>query len=434
MPTLIKESFTLNVGSEIDIGGWVRSGREAGSKDNVWLFLELNDGSCHDDLQIIVPKHLIIASGFRLKDLSATGTCVRLKGCLAEAPAKAKQSIEMKCVEIIHVGRSDADFPFAKKEHSLEYLREQYPMRFRTKTMAAVQRIRNQLSQITHEFFQSKHFYHVHTPIMTTKDAETAGQHFKISSKSLNDNNTKLTVSGQIHAEYMALGLGRVYTFGPTFRAENSHTRRHLSEFWMIEPEWAFADLNDTMTLIEQFMLYCQRNISRSCPDELSFLKVDAPLYKSFSRITYHEAINRINSAENINSITLGEDLSSDHEKFLTDCYCGPVFVYDWPFQIKPFYMRKNADDETCAAVDLLMPNVGEIVGGGQREERYDKLADNLNNKHITDAEYLLTRQWGSAPHSGFGIGFDRLVMLFTNMHNIRDVIPFPRWADSCPC
>ena len=439
---LITQALSGDVDSEAIIGGWIKTAREAGSKEKVWLFVEVNDGSDLENLQVLLPLQLITASGFSLKDFSHTGTCIQFRGRITKAPAKAKQRVEMRCEEILYVAACDSEYPFAKKKHSLEHLRDHLHLRSRTTVMTAVMRIRHELVQTTHSFFKNNHFYNVTTPILTLKDAETAGETFDVTcaNKSLA---AKLSVSGQLHAEYLALGFGRVYTIGPIFRAENSHTSRHLSEFWMSEVEMIFADLSETMDIIEDYVLTCAKSVFSACAEDCKHLTnhhESLPASSimdvtAFPRITYNRALEIVNDGnKGVSAETLqyGEDLGSQHEQFLTKYHAGPVFVYDWPIETKPFYMRVNADENTCASVDLLVPDIGELVGGGQREERYDVLSRSLKKNSLSDEEYLSTRRWGSAPHSGFGVGFERLVMYFTGMKNIRDVIPFPRCAGSC--
>lgn len=444
---LIKHVSAAPIHDRVIIAGWIKTAREAGSKDRVWLFLEINDGSCLDNIQVVMNKSVVIDAGFSLKDISTTGASIQIQGMVVKAPVKAKQDIEIKCEKILHFGKSDSQYPFAKKFHGIEHLRDHLYLRARTSLTASVLRVRSTLVQTTHEFFSSRDFFNVTTPIMTNKDVETAGQTFQISSNTANIK-ANLTVSGQIHAECLANGLGRVYSFGPTFRAENSHTKRHLAEFWMLEPELIFTDMHETMSLVQDYLKECAKMVNTRCFSEIRYLQNhsstvddmrahDGLLGDEFQRISYDKALRILHDASNggdlkVPSPEYGQDLASEHEQYLTCFYKGPVFVHDWPAETKPFYMRLNDDKKTCAAFDLLLPFVGELVGGGQREERYDDLRSMMSLHKVSDDEYLALRRWGTVPHSGFGVGFDRLVMLFTGMNNIRDVIPFPRWSGSC--
>tara|TARA_A200000159_G_scaffold164540_1_gene194599 strand:- start:1569 stop:3002 length:1434 start_codon:yes stop_codon:yes gene_type:complete len=448
--------------------GWVRTFRAN-------RFIALNDGSTIENLQCVVDFEQLDES--LLKQIT-TGAALRLQGTLVESQGSGQQ-LELQAEEITVLGSSDAEsYPIQPKKHSLEFLREKAHLRVRTATFSAVMRVRSALSFAVHQFFQDEGFFYVNTPIVTGSDAEGAGEMFRVSTLDtknppLNEEGntdfkqdffgkeTNLTVSGQLEAEAYALALGDVYTFGPTFRAENSNTTRHLAEFWMIEPEMAFYDLNDNMDLAEKFITGVLRQILKSCEKDLKFLderfakeesskpqhqrssmglleKIEFVVKNDFKRLTYTEAIEILkNSKPNkkkkfqypVNE--WGIDLQSEHERYLVEKHFNcPVILYDYPANIKAFYMRRNDDGKTVRAMDILFPGIGEIVGGSQREERLEVLEKRIKEMNI-DAEelwwYLDLRRFGSVPHSGFGLGFERLVQFTTGMGNIRDVIPFPR-------
>ncbi|MFK7756384.1 MAG: asparagine--tRNA ligase [Flavobacteriales bacterium] len=464
----IKEFLTADkVGEEIEIYGWVRTFRNN-------QFLSVNDGSTIKNLQVVLKS-----GGFDedlLKKLS-TGAAVRAKGVLAESQG-AGQATELVADELEVLGEADpTKFPMQMKRHSMEFLREKGHLRFRTNTFAAVFRIRHAMSFAIHKYFNDNGFYYLHSPIVTGSDAEGAGEMFRVTNLDLNDvpkdehgnvdvskdffgKETNLTVSGQLEAELGAMALGQVYTFGPTFRAENSNTSRHLAEFWMIEPEMAFADLEDNMNLAEDFLKYCLNYALEHCKEDLEFLKnkelndekqkpqaernemdlvsrLEFVTNNDFERITYTEAIKILMNSKPYKKkkfkfpVEWGVDLSSEHERFLVEKHFKkPVIISDYPAEIKAFYMRQNEDGRTVAAMDVLAPGIGEIIGGSQREERLDvlkkKCADfNIPEEHVW--WYLETREFGTAKHCGFGLGFERLIMFVTGMTNIRDVIPFPR-------
>ena len=455
-------------GQQCRVQGWVRTFRAN-------RFISLNDGSTIENLQCVVDFEQLDEN--MLKQIT-TGAALQLQGTLVESQGSGQQ-IELKVEEITVLGSSDAEsYPIQPKKHSLEYLREKAHLRVRTATFSAVMRVRSALSFAVHKFFQDEGFFYVNTPIVTGSDAEGAGEMFRVSTLDpknppLNEEGntdfkqdffgkeTKLTVSGQLEAESYALALGDVYTFGPTFRAENSNTTRHLAEFWMIEPEMAFYDLNDNMDLAEKFINSVLRQILKSCEKDLKFLderfakeesskpqhqrssmglleKIEFVVNNDFKRLTYTEAIEILkNSKPNkkkkfqypVNE--WGIDLQSEHERYLVEKHFNcPVILYDYPANIKAFYMRRNDDGKTVRAMDILFPGIGEIVGGSQREERLEVLEKRIKETNI-DAEelwwYLDLRRFGSVPHSGFGLGFERLVQFTTGMGNIRDVIPFPR-------
>ena len=459
------------INKNIEINGWVRTKR--GSK-NV-SFISINDGSTIKNLQIVAE-----ASKFKEDDLKKinTGACIKVFGEIKKSEGK-EQKIEIVANKILLLGKADPEeYPLQPKKHSLEFLREKAHLRFRTNTFSAVFRIRHALTFAIHNYFNSKGYLNIHTPIITGADAEGAGEMFQVTNLDLNKipknemnkidfskdffgKQTNLTVSGQLEAELGALALGKVYTFGPTFRAENSNTSRHLSEFWMIEPETAFADLDDNMDLAEDFLKYCINYCAKNYKDDIKFLnqrlqneeknlkkeerselslidRLDFVINNKFERITYTEAINILrNSKPNkkkrfqflINGF--GDDLQSEHERYLVEKkFKKPVIITDYPKKIKAFYMKSNDDDQTVKAMDILFPMIGEMVGGSQREEDYEKLVSRMEEMDIDKKElwwYLETRKFGTCVHSGFGLGFERLMMFITGMKNIRDVIPFPR-------
>lgn len=470
--TTISEIFkNPKINSIIKVSGWVRTRR--GSKSV--SFIALNDGSTIKNLQIVAET-----SNFKeeLFKKITTGSCLEIEGELKNSEGK-EQSLEVLAKSIIVLGEADSDeYPLQPKKHSLEFLREKAHLRFRTNTFSAVFRLRHALTFAIHNYFNQNGYVNIHTPIITGADAEGAGEMFKVSNFDLKNipineageidyqqdffgKQTNLTVSGQLEAELAALALGKVYTFGPTFRAENSNTSRHLSEFWMIEPETAFADLNDNMDLAEDFLKYCisyclknnkedldflhnrleneEKNLKKEERAELGLLeRLSFVVDNKFERITYTEAINILrnckpNKKKRFQFIIkgFGDDLQSEHERFLVEKkFKKPVIITDYPKDIKAFYMKLNDDNTTVRAMDILFPLIGEMVGGSQREERLDELNARMNEMNIDKKElwwYLETRKFGSCIHSGFGLGFERLMMFITGMKNIRDVIPFPR-------
>jgi len=440
-------------GVEITLMGWVRAIRPQKNQ----TFVKINDGSCIAQLQIVVQPEL--ADYDKIKKLGV-GSAIAAKGLWMESGGKG-QSFELQATHIEILGTADRNsFPLQPKRHTYEFLREIAHLRPRTNTFGAVFRIRHALAFATHQFYHDRGFVYVHTPIITTSDCEGAGEMFQVTTLSLknpplNDtgevdytkdffgNKTGLTVSGQLEGELLALGLGEIYTFGPTFRAENSNTARHLSEFWMIEPEMAFYDLDDNMDLAEDYLKYLFSYVLDHCAEDLEFLaeRSDPELpntlrkiaSSTFERITYTQAIQILESSgEKFEyPVKWGIDLQTEHERFLTEKHFKkPVIVRDYPKNIKAFYMRLNDDDRTVGAIDVLVPKVGEIIGGSQREERLDVLEKRIRESSL-DPEtywwYLDTRKFGTVPHSGFGLGFERTVQFVTGMANIRDVIPFPR-------
>ena len=441
------------LGSDVLVKGWVRTKR--GNK-NI-LFIALNDGSTINNIQVVVE----VASFDEnlLKEIS-TGACIAVTGKLIESQGQG-QNIEISAVNIELYGKSDAEtYPLQKKGHSMEFLRENAHLRFRTNTFGAVFRIRHAMAFAIHKYFNDKGFFYLHTPIITGSDCEGAGEMFHVTTMDLknmprnedgsvdysNDffgKETNLTVSGQLEGELGALSLGDIYTFGPTFRAENSNTPRHLAEFWMIEPEMAFYDLTDDMDLAEEFVKYLIRYALDNCSEDLEFLNnmIDKALLErlkfvldnEFVRITYSEAVSILASSGKKweYEVGWGRDLQAEHERYLVEeHFKRPVILTDYPKEIKAFYMKQNDDGKTVRAMDVLFPGIGEIIGGSQREEQYDKLLARINELKLHEKDfwwYLETRKFGTAPHSGFGLGFERLILFVTGMSNIRDVIPFPR-------
>ena len=446
---VLSESY---IGKPVTVCGWVRSRRESRG----FAFLVISDGSTQDTLQLVIPGE---ASAFQQLHRCNTGAAVKVNGILKESPAKG-QKYEMEVSEIEVFGEADPEkYPLQKKGHTLEFLREIGHLRPRTNTFGAILRLRNILADSVHAFFQNMGFIWVHTPIITSSDCEGAGELFTVTSLDIENFPKKndradfsedffgkrayLTVSGQLEAEFLAMSLGNVYTFGPTFRAENSNTTRHLSEFWMIEPEMAFADLEDDMKLAEDFFRFLCSEVLSKGGKELAFLEsqykkisVD-DLWRladtTFAHMSYTDAVKELKTAKEKFEFPVewGTDLQSEHERYLTDKVIkGPVIVTDYPKEIKAFYMRMNDDGETVAAMDVLVPKVGEIIGGSQREERLDVIEGRMKQTGIPMENlqwYLDLRRFGSAPHAGFGLGFERLVQYITGMPNIRDVIPCPR-------
>lgn len=441
-------------GEELQVCGWVRSKRES----KAFAFLVLNDGSSQDNLQVVVDAG---TPAFAALGNCTTGASVRVKGVLRASPGKG-QNLELGAQELDVLGGADPErYPLQKKGHTLEFLREIAHLRPRSNTFGAVFRVRNALAAAVHEFFQSRGFVWVHSPIITASDCEGAGEMFTVTTMDLNKplprndkgevdfrqdffgKHAKLTVSGQLEGEFMAMAFGDIYTFGPTFRAENSNTTRHLAEFWMIEPEMAFADLNDDAKLAEDFLKAMFGAALKRCPKELEFLsqhyksiqlaEIEQLATSSFARITYSDAVQELKKSKAAFEFPVdwGLDLQSEHERFLTDTvFKGPVIVTDYPKDIKAFYMRQNDDGKTVAAMDVLVPRIGEIIGGSQREDRLDLLEKRIEEMGLpkNDIEwYLDLRRYGSTPHAGFGLGFERLVQYLTGMGNIRDVIPCPR-------
>ena len=433
------------------VSGWVRTRRD--SKE--FSFIEVNDGSCLKNIQIIAPSSL---PNYDEIQRLTTGSAVSISGSLVPSQGKG-QSWEITATRILLIGQAPETFPLQKKRHSDEYLRTIAHLRPRTNKYGAVFRIRSELSYAIHTFFRDRGFRYIHSPIITGSDCEGAGEMFRVTTLDIKNPALKdreldtsqdffgkevnLTVSGQLSAEMFALALGDVYTFGPTFRAENSNTRRHSAEFWMIEPEMAFCDLSGNMNLGEELIRYLISHVLRECREDMELFGnfVDKTLMETlnhilssdFVRLPYTEAVEILKTS-NVSfdyPVTYGIDLQSEHEKYLTETHFKkPVILHDYPKSIKPFYMRLNADQQTVAAMDILVPGIGEIVGGSQREERLNVLEARMDEMGLLKENYwwyLDSRRYGSAPHSGFGMGFERLIMMITGITNIRDVIPFPR-------
>ncbi|KAK9832624.1 hypothetical protein WJX81_004893 [Elliptochloris bilobata] len=526
------------VGCTLRIGGWVRTGREAGA--GAFAFLEVSDGSCFGNIQVMVTKEVAEAVG-GLKAITSAGTSVLVEGELTETPPGTKQKVELKAMALLHVGPCDnsaGEYPLAKKKQTMEFLREIMHLRARTNTIGAVARVRNALAAATHAFFQGRGFLYVHTPVVTASDCEGAGEMFQVTTlltkadekppakpsaeaiaekqaavddrvaemdqlradeaadskvkglakkvknsevalQRVRDDLAKimeltrveggilrtedgkvdyradffgkpafLTVSGQLNAEYYACALSNVYTFGPTFRAENSHTARHLAEFLMIEPEMAFCTLEDDMQCAEDYVRFCCRHLLDTCRLDLEFLgkqvdsgaiaRLEAVADTPFKRLSYTEAVGILEEVVRSKKkkfefpVKWGVDLQSEHERYLTEeVFQQPVIVYNYPRAIKAFYMRQNDDGRTVAAMDVLVPKVGELIGGSQREERLEVLKERLEEAGMPlepYAAYLDLRKYGTVPHAGFGLGFERLVLFATGLENIREAIPFPRW------
>ena len=443
-------------GKDVTVCGWARTIRDM----KTFGFIELNDGSCFKNLQVVMSAEELA----NYKDIAAqnVGAALIVKGTVVLTP-DAKQPLEVKAHSIAVEGKSTPDYPLQKKRHSVEFLRTIQHLRPRTNLFSATFRVRSAAAYAVHEFFQSRGFVYVQTPIITGSDCEGAGEMFQVTTLDLNNvpktedgqvdytqdffgKKTSLTVSGQLNAENFAMAFGDVYTFGPTFRAENSNTARHAAEFWMVEPEIAFADLEDDMELAESMLKYVIRDVMERCPDELAMLnkfvdkglleRLDHVASSDFARVTYTEAIDILLAAQAAGRafeypVEWGIDLQTEHERFLTEEHFGrPTFVIDYPVGIKAFYMRLNDDGRTVAAMDCLVPGIGEIVGGSQREERLEVLERRIAELDM-DAEqyraYLDLRRFGTCQHAGFGLGFERLVMYLTGVSNIRDVIPHPR-------
>jgi asparaginyl-tRNA synthetase len=479
IPFMIKRSkikeilISPAIGTEVTVMGWVRAFRQN-------QFIALNDGSTNSNLQVVVDFENTTED--IIKRIT-NGAAISAKGILVESQGKG-QTVEIKAQNIEILGDCDPDaYPLQLKNRpSLEYLREIAHLRFRTYTFSAIFRLRHHLAMAIHQYFHNKGFVYLHSPIITGSDAEGAGEMFRVTTLPLENaprtedgaidfkkdffgKSTHLTVSGQLEGELAALALSEIYTFGPTFRAENSNTTRHLAEFWMIEPEVAFADLEDNMNLAEGLLKYCIQHVTEHCKEDIEFLenrlieeekskpqaerstmtlreKLNFCLANDFQRLTYTEAIDILKNSPpnkkgkfNYPIEAWGADLQSEHERYLVEKHFGkPVILIDYPKDIKAFYMRLNDDNNTVRAMDILFPGIGEIVGGSQREERLDKLTQRMNEMHIPLEEmewFIDTRRFGSCPHAGFGLGFERLVLFVTGMTNIRDVIPFPRFPGS---
>lgn len=443
-----------DVGEKISVMGWVRTRRD--SKGG-FSFIEVNDGSSFSGIQIIADKKLPNYEGEILK--LQTGCSIRAVGTVVASPGKG-QKVELQAEEVEVLGWADPDvYPLQKKRHSFEFLRTIAHLRPRTNTFGAVARVRNAMSLAIHTFFQERGFIYLHTPIITGSDCEGAGEMFRVTAFDLDEVPRKegqvdfekdffsapanLTVSGQLEAEIYALSMGDVYTFGPTFRAENSNTSRHLAEFWMVEPEMAFCDLDGNVELAEEFIKYIINDVLEKCEEDMKFFNrfidksaietLEGVVSKEFERLTYTEAIEILTKAKEKFEypVEWGSDLQSEHERYLCEkAFKKPAALTDYPTGIKPFYMKLNEDGKTVRAMDVLVPKIGEIIGGSQREDDYDTLLKRIKETGLNPDDYwwyLELRKFGSAPHAGFGLGFERLIQFVTGMANIRDVIPFPR-------
>ena len=454
--TQIKEVFRNAkeyIGNEISVCGWIRQIRDSKKLG----FIELNDGSFFKCIQVIFEEDKI--SNFRDVAKLSISSSILVKGELVETP-EGKQPFEIHAKEIEILGTSDLDYPIQNKRHTFEYLRTVAHLRPRTNTFMAVFRVRSLVAYAIHKFFQEQGFVYVHTPLITGSDCEGAGEMFKVTTMDLDNipkneqgevdytqdffgKSVNLTVSGQLNGEMFATAFGNIYTFGPTFRAENSNTPRHAAEFWMIEPEMAFADLSDNMDVAEAMVKYIIKYVMENAPEEMEFFnkfiepglidRLENVVNNEFERITYTKAIELLTPYKDQFKYPVEWEagLQTEHERFITEkIYKKPVFVTDYPAGVKAFYMKQNADGKTVAAVDLLVPGVGEIIGGSQREENYEVLINKIKEQGMNEETYkayLDTRKYGTVVHSGFGLGFERMVMYLTGMSNIRDVIPFPR-------
>jgi len=446
------------IGREVVLQGWVRTRRDSKAG---FSFLELNDGSCFGNIQVVADAKLENYES-EIKKLSS-GCSLTVEGLLKESPGKG-QATELQASTVTVHGTADAEtYPLQKKRHSFEFLRTIAHLRPRTNTFGAIARVRNCVCNSIHQFFQEDGFLYIHTPVITASDCEGAGEMFQVTTLDLAkipkqgpqidfaqdffDRPAFLTVSGQLEAEIFACGLGKAYTFGPTFRAENSNTARHLAEFWMVEPEMAFCDLDGNMDLAERLLKRIFGDVLQQCPEDMEFfnLRIDKTVIETlqkivdsqFVRLPYTEAVAILEkSGESFEfPVEWGHDLQSEHERYLTEKHFDcPVILYDYPRRIKPFYMRVNEDGRTVRAMDVLVPKVGEIIGGSQREERLDVLQERMKEQGLNPEDYwwyLDLRRYGTVPHSGFGLGLERVVQFITGMGNIRDVIPFPRTPGS---
>ena len=453
----IWENREAYLNREIDLGGWVRSNRDSKS----FGFLTISDGSFFEPLQVVYHDSL---SNFQLIRKINVGAALIIRGTLVATP-DAKQPFEIQATEISVEGDSAPDYPLQKKRHSPEFLRTILHLRPRTNLFRAAFRVRSVIAFAIHSFFQERNFVYVHTPLITSSDAEGAGEMFRVTTLDPNDiprtpdglvdyredffgKETNLTVSGQLNGEAFAQAFRDIYTFGPTFRAENSNTTRHAAEFWMIEPEISFADLNDAMALAEDMLKYIIRYVLEHAPEEMEFLnrfvdtglleRLNHVLHSEFGHISYTEAVDILmKNNDNFDyKVSWGTDLQTEHERYLTEqVFKRPLFVTDYPKDIKAFYMKLNADGKTVAAMDCLVPGIGEIIGGSQREDDYEKLLTRMKELNMDEDAYrfyLDLRKYGSSRHAGYGLGFERCVMYLTGIQNIRDVLPFPRTVGNC--
>ena len=445
-----KESL---IGKEIEVSGWIRNHR----KQKEFGFIDFADGTCFKHLQVVYDN-----TNDNFLDIQKyhIGSAIKVKGILVKSEGK-EQDIEVKAKDIILLGDCDEDYPMQPKRHTMEFLREQAYLRPRTNIFQAVFRIRSVAASSIHSYFQDRNYVYFNAPLITASDCEGAGEMFKVTtldlekikdgkvdySKDFFGKPTSLTVSGQLQAETWMSAFKKVYTFGPTFRAENSNTKTHANEFWMIEPEIAFCDLEQNMDIMEDMLKYIVKTVLEKCSDEIEFLNsfVDKTLKEKltklvnskFTRITHEEVITILKNSKVDFEFTpeYGEDIAKEHEKYITEYFNGPVFITNWPKDIKAFYMKQNEDGKTVAAVDLEVPGAGELMGGSQREENYEKLLNRMKELNMNTKElewYLNLRRYGTCVHSGFGMGFERLLIYLTGVENIRDVIPYPRTPGNC--
>ena len=445
-----KESL---IGKEIEVSGWIRNHR----KQKEFGFIDFSDGTCFKHLQVVYDN-----TNDNFLDIQKyhIGSAIKVKGILVKSEGK-EQDIEVKAKDIILLGDCDEDYPMQPKRHTMEFLREQAYLRPRTNIFQAVFRIRSVAASSIHSYFQDRNYVYFNAPLITASDCEGAGEMFKVTtldlekikdgtvdySKDFFGKPTSLTVSGQLQAETWMSAFKKVYTFGPTFRAENSNTKTHANEFWMIEPEIAFCDLEQNMDIMEDMLKYIVKTVLEKCSDEIEFLNkfVDKTLKEKltklvnskFTRITHEEVITILKNSKVDFEFTpkYGEDIAKEHEKYITEYFNGPVFITNWPKDIKAFYMKQNEDGKTVAAVDLEVPGAGELMGGSQREENYEKLLNRMKELNMNTKElewYLNLRRYGTCIHSGFGMGFERLLIYLTGVENIRDVIPYPRTPGNC--
>lgn len=445
-----KESL---IGKEIEVSGWIRNHR----KQKEFGFIDFSDGTCFKHLQVVYDN-----TNDNFLDIQKyhIGSAIKVKGILVKSEGK-EQDIEVKAKDIILLGDCDEDYPMQPKRHTMEFLREQAYLRPRTNIFQAVFRIRSVAASSIHSYFQDRNYVYFNAPLITASNCEGAGEMFKVTtldlekikdgkidySKDFFGKPTSLTVSGQLQAETWMSAFKKVYTFGPTFRAENSNTKTHANEFWMIEPEIAFCDLEQNMDIMEDMLKYIVKTVLEKCSDEIEFLNkfVDKTLKEKltklvnskFTRITHEEVITILKNSKVDFEFTpeYGEDIAKEHEKYITEYFNGPVFITNWPKDIKAFYMKQNEDGKTVAAVDLEVPGAGELMGGSQREENYEKLLNRMKELNMNTKElewYLNLRRYGTCIHSGFGMGFERLLIYLTGVENIRDVIPYPRTPGNC--
>ena len=445
-----KESL---IGKEIEVSGWIRNHR----KQKEFGFIDFSDGTCFKHLQVVYDN-----TNDNFLDIQKyhIGSAIKVKGILVKSEGK-EQDIEVKAKDVILLGDCDEDYPMQPKRHTMEFLREQAYLRPRTNIFQAVFRIRSVAASSIHSYFQDRNYVYFNAPLITASDCEGAGEMFKVTtldlekikdgkvdySKDFFGKPTSLTVSGQLQAETWMSAFKKVYTFGPTFRAENSNTKTHANEFWMIEPEIAFCDLEQNMDIMEDMLKYIVKTVLEKCSDEIEFLNkfVDKTLKEKltklvnskFTRITHEEVITILKNSKVDFEFTpeYGEDIAKEHEKYITEYFNGPVFITNWPKDIKAFYMKQNEDGKTVAAVDLEVPVAGELMGGSQREENYEKLLNRMKELNMNTKElewYLNLRRYGTCIHSGFGMGFERLLIYLTGVENIRDVIPYPRTPGNC--